>query len=242
MSTKPASQREHEAEGAATAETPHWNGHRQRLRARLFTSGSDALQDYELLELLLGAALPRRDVKPLAKTLLNEFKDVWTLINAPEPRLRGMGLSDASIGVLMTTGALALRAHKGQILERPLLSSWQRIVDYCQMALSHESKEQFRLLFLDRRNQLVHEQIMQRGTIDHTPVYPREIVQRALELGAGAIVLVHNHPSGDPTPSQADIDMTKMIEAACRPLDIVLHDHLIIGKGKTVSLRQMGKM
>ncbi len=221
-------------------ETPHWHGHRQRLRERLFQNGSNALQDYELLELLLGAALPRRDVKPLAKKLLNEFKDIWSLLHAPQQRLRKAGLSDSTTGLLLATGAIALRAQKEQVMERPLLASWQRIVDYCQMALAHESKEQFRLLFPDRRNQLIHDETMQRGTIDHTPVYPREIVQRALELGAGALVLVHNHPSGDPTPSQADIDMTKMIVAACQPLDIMVHDHLIVGKGRTISFKQMG--
>lgn len=220
--------------------TPHWHGHRQRLRERLFQNGSNALQDYELLELFLGAAMPRRDVKPIAKKLISEFKDIWVLLHASDQRLRKAGLSDSTIGVLMAAGAIALRAHKGQVMERPLLSSWQRIVDYCRMALAHETKEQFRLLFLDRRNQLVHDEIMQRGTIDHTPVYPREIVQRALELGAGALVLVHNHPSGDPTPSQADIDMTKLIVAACRPLDIVIHDHLIVGKDRTASFKQMG--
>lgn len=219
---------------------PHWTGHRERLRQRLFTSGAEALQDYELLELMLGTALPRRDVKPLAKDLLHEFKDLWALLHAPDNRLRDIGLGESAIGLLRATGAIALRAQRGQVLARPLLSSWQKIVDYCKMALAHESKEQFRLLFIDRRNQLIHEETVQKGTIDHTPVYPREVVQRALELGAGALVLVHNHPSGDPTPSQADIDMTKMIIAACQPLEITVHDHLIIGRGKVVSFRTLG--
>ncbi len=219
---------------------PHWHGHRERLRHRLFKNGHDALQDYELLELLLGTALPRRDVKPLAKELLREFKDLWSLLHATDTRLRDAGLGESAIGLLQATGAIALRAQRGQVLERPLLSSWQKIVDYCQMALAHETKEQFRLLFIDRRNQLLHDEVMQRGTIDHTPVYPREIVQRALELGAGALVLVHNHPSGDPTPSQADIDMTKLIVAACKPIEITVHDHLIIGRGKTTSFRSLG--
>lgn len=174
---------------------PHWTGHRERLRQRLFGSGPEALQDYELLELLLGTALPRRDVKPLAKELLIEFKDLWSLLHAPDQRLRDAGLGEGAIGLLRATGAIALRAQRGQVMERPLLSSWQKIVDYCRMAVGHELKEQFRLLFLDRRNQLLHDEVMQRGTIDHTPVYPREIVQRALELGAGSLVLVHNHPT-----------------------------------------------
>lgn len=224
----------------AAAEKPHWSGHRERLRQRLFTSGAEALQDYELLELLLGTALPRRDVKPLAKKLLHEFKDLWSLLHAPDQRLRDSGLGESAIGLLRATGAIALRAQRGQVLERPLLGSWQKIVDYCRMALAHESKEQFRLLFMDRRNQLLHDETMQRGTIDHTPVYPREIVQRALELGAGAVVLVHNHPSGDPTPSAADIDMTKRIVAACQAVEITVHDHLIIGRGKVTSFKQLG--
>lgn len=228
------------AKPAPETVTPHWHGHRARLRQRLFNSGADALQDYELLELLLGAALPRRDVKPLAKQLLHEFKDLWSLLHAPSQRLLDHGLGESTVGLLLATGAIALRAQRGQVLERPLLSSWQKIVDYCRMALAHEMKEQFRLLFLDRRNQLLHEEVMQRGTIDHTPVYPREIVQRALERGAGAVVLVHNHPSGDPTPSQADIEMTRLIVAACQPLDIAVHDHLIIGRDKTVSFRSLG--
>lgn len=225
---------------ADAAEKPHWSGHRERLRQRLFANGAEALQDYELLELLLGAALPRRDVKPLAKKLLHEFKDLWALLHAPDQRLRDSGLGESAIGLLRATGAIALRAQRGQVLERPLLGSWQKIVDYCRMALAHESKEQFRLLFMDRRNQLLHDETMQRGTIDHTPVYPREIVQRALELGAGAVVLVHNHPSGDPTPSAADIDMTKRIAAACQAVEITVHDHLIIGRGKVTSFKNLG--
>ncbi len=228
------------AEKPEDAPKPHWHGHRERLRQRLFTNGAEALQDYELLELMLGTALPRRDVKPLAKDLLREFKDLWSILHAPDQRLRALGLGESAIGLLRATGAIALRAQRSQVMDRPLLSSWQKIVDYCTMVLAHESKEQFRVLFLDRRNQLLHDEMMQRGTIDHTPVYPREIVQRALELGAGAVVLVHNHPSGDPTPSQADITMTKLIIAACKPLDITVHDHLIIGRGKTVSFKSLG--
>ncbi|MBI1273210.1 MAG: DNA repair protein RadC [Alphaproteobacteria bacterium] len=225
-----------------TAESPHWLGHRQRLRERLFGNGPDSLQDYELLELLLGAAIPRRDVKPLAKELLNEFKDLWHIVHAPAQRLRDAGLGDSAIGIIAVAGAIALRGQKQQLVNKPLLNSWQSIVDYCQAAMAHENKEQLRLLFLDRRNNLLDDEVHQRGTIDHTPVYPREIVQRALELGAGAIVLVHNHPSGDPTPSQADIDMTRAVIAACKPLDITVHDHLIIGHGKVVSFKTLGIM
>lgn len=219
---------------------PHYAGHRQRLRERLFHAGPEALQDYELLEVLLFAAIPRRDIKPLAKQLLDEFKDLWSLINAKPERLTAFGLSEAAVSLLLTTGAIALRAHKKTIIERPLLSKWQAIVDYCRAAMGHEPKEQFRLLFLDRKNHLLAEEIHQQGTIDHTPVYPREVVQRALEVGAGAVVLVHNHPSGDVTPSKADIDMTRSIMDACRPLGIAVHDHIIISRANVASFRALG--
>lgn len=219
---------------------PHYTGHRQRLRERLFQSGADALQDYELLEVLLFAAIPRRDVKPLAKQLLSEFKDLWSLVNAKPERLTAFGLSETAASLILATGAIALRAQKKTILEKPLLGNWQRIVDYCRAAMGHEAKEQFRLLFLDRKNHLLDEEVHQRGTIDHTPVYPREVVQRALEVGAGAIVLVHNHPSGDVSPSKADIDMTRSIVDACKPLGIAIHDHIIIGRKDVASFKSLG--
>ena len=219
---------------------PHYTGHRQRLRERLFQTGPGALQDYELLEMLLFAAIPRRDVKPLAKALRAEFEDLWSLLNAKPERLLSFGLSEPAAALLITTGAIILRAHKQSLLQKPVLSSWQRIVDYCRVAMGHEAKEQFRLLFLDRKNKLFHEEIHQHGTIDHTPVYPREVVQRALELGAGALVLVHNHPSGDTTPSAADIEMTRAIDVACRPLGIVVHDHIIISRDSVASFKALG--
>lgn len=219
---------------------PHYAGHRQRLRQRLFQTGPDALQDYELLELLLYTAIPRRDVKPLAKALLTEFKDLWNLLNARAERLRAFGLGESATAVLLATGSIILRAHRQSLLRKPVLSNWQRIVDYCRAAMGHDNKEQFRLLFLDRKNQLFHEEVHQRGTIDHTPVYPREVVQRALEVGAGALVLAHNHPSGDLTPSIADIDMTRAIIDACRPLGIVVHDHIIVGRESVTSFKALG--
>ncbi|HUY68762.1 MAG TPA: DNA repair protein RadC [Alphaproteobacteria bacterium] len=223
-----------------TVSKPHYFGHRERLRERLFEGGAAALPDYELLELLLFAAIPRRDVKPIAKVLLAEFKDLWSLLNASHERLRAAGLSDAAIASLLATGAIALRAHKNAAVKGPLLNSWQRIVDYCRAAMGHETREQFRLLFFDRKNHLIAEEIHQRGTIDHTPVYPREVVQRALEVGAGALVLVHNHPSGDVQPSKDDIEMTRSIAEACRPLGIAIHDHLIIGAGTVASFKALG--
>ena len=221
-------------------EKPHYYGHRDRLRERLFTAGADALQDYELLELLLFAAIPRRDVKPLAKALLAEFKNLWSLLNAKPERLIAFGLSEVAAASIIVTGAAALRATKNAAIEGPLLNSWQRIVDYCRATLAHETKEQFRLLFLDRKNKLLAEEMHQHGTIDHTPVYPREVVQRALEVGAGALVLVHNHPSGDPKPSQDDIEMTNAIADACRPLGITIHDHIIIGRDDVASFKALG--
>jgi len=219
---------------------PHYLGHRQRLRERLLQAGSDALQDYELIELLLFAAIPRRDVKPLAKKLLAEFKNLWSLVNASPERLIQNGLSESAAATLIVTGAIALRAQKKAIVGGALLNNWQRIVDYCRMAMAHETIEQFRLLFLDRKNHLIGEEVQQRGTIDHTPVYPREVVKRALEIGAGAIVLAHNHPSGDPTPSKEDIAMTRAIIDACRPLGLTVHDHIIIGHSDVASFKSLG--
>ncbi|MDX2027354.1 MAG: DNA repair protein RadC [Alphaproteobacteria bacterium] len=225
---------------SAPDDKPHYHGHRERLRERLFAAGPDALQDYELLELLLFAAIPRRDVKPLAKQLLAEFKDLWSLLNAAPERLMAFGLSEAAAASLIATGAVALRAHKNAAVKGPLLNSWQRIVDYCRAALAHENTEQFRLLFLDRKNHLLAEEMHQHGTIDHTPVYPREVVKRALEVGAGALVLVHNHPSGDVQPSRDDIEMTRAIADACRPLGITIHDHIIIGGRDVASFKALG--
>ncbi len=222
------------------APEPHYSGHRGRLRERFFRNGGDSFQDYELLELLLFSAIPRRDVKPLAKDLLAKFGDLWGVINAKREALADFGLSDAAVAALMVTGAAALRAHRGAVMNKPLLNSWQRIVDYCRAAMSREAKEQFRLLFLDRRNRLIAEEVHQRGTIDHTPVYPREVVQRALEVGAGALVLVHNHPSGDVTPSKDDIEMTRAIVAACKTMDISVHDHMIIGRKDVASFKTLG--
>ena len=225
---------------SAEESEPHYHGHRQRLRERLLQSGADSLQDYELLEALLFAAIPRRDVKPLAKQLLAEFKGLWALINAPPERLLQFGLSESTVATLVVTGAIALRAQKKTIVGGALLNNWQRIVDYCRMAMAHETVEQFRLLFLDRKNHLIGEEVQQRGTIDHTPVYPREVVRRALELGAGALVLAHNHPSGDPTPSKDDIAMTRAIVDACRPLGLTIHDHIIIGHEQVASFKSLG--
>ena len=221
-------------------ETPHYFGHRERLRERFYGAGPDALSDYELLELALFAAIPRRDTKPLAKALLKTFGSFAEVIHAPEARLREVkGVKDASVNQLKLIAAAADRIAKGEIKRSVALSSWNEVIDYCRSSMAFADKEQFRLLFLDKRNQLISDEVQQIGTIDHTPVYPREVIKRALELSATALILVHNHPSGDPTPSQADIAMTKAIVDIAAPLGIAVHDHIIVGKNGHASLKGM---
>jgi DNA repair protein RadC len=220
------------------AETPHYHGHRERLRERFHSAGPDALSDYELLEMALYAAIPRRDTKPLAKLLLKKFGSFAEVIHAPEARLREVdGIKDASVNQLKLIAAAADRIAKGEIKRSVALSSWNDVIDYCRSSMAFADKEQFRLLFLDKRNQLIADEVQQVGTIDHTPVYPREVIKRALELSATALILVHNHPSGDPTPSQADIQMTKAIIGIATPLGISVHDHIIVGKNGHASLK-----
>lgn len=220
---------------------PHYYGHRERLRKRFREAGPDALPDYELIEMVLFRAMPRRDTKPLAKALLARFGTFAEAVNAPEELLREVpGIGDAAITELKLVRAAALRLMRGEVLERPVLSSWSQVLDYCRASMGFEAKEQFRILFLDKRNQIIADEVQQRGTVDHTPVYVREVVKRALELSATAIVLVHNHPSGDPTPSRADIEMTKQIVAAAKPLGVLIHDHIIVGKQGHASFRGLG--
>jgi DNA repair protein RadC len=221
-----------------SAETPHYLGHRERLRERFHGAGPDALSDYELLEMALFPALPRRDTKPLAKTLLKTFGSFAEVIHAPVARLREIdGIGDAAINQLKLIAAAASRIAKGQLKARTMLSSWNDVIDYCRTSMAFADKEQFRILFLDKRNQLISDEVQQVGTVDHTPVYPREVIKRALELSATAILLVHNHPSGDPTPSQADIHMTKAIIDIAGPLGIAVHDHIIVGKNGHASMK-----
>ena len=227
--------------GFKDAGRPHYLGHRERLRRRFRDAGADALPDYELLELLLFRALPRRDTKPLAKAIIARFGSFAEALNAPEERLREVpGLGEAALTELKLVRAASLRLLRGEILERPLLGSWAQVLDYCRASMGFEAKEQFRILFLDKRNQIIADEIQQEGTVDHTPVYVREVVKRALELSSTAIVLVHNHPSGDPTPSRADIEMTKQIVAAAQNLGITIHDHIIVGKHGHASFRGLG--
>jgi DNA repair protein RadC len=206
-------------------------GHRQRLKQRFLAGGAGAIPDYELLELILFGAIPRRDTKPLAKRLLERFGSFAEVINAPAERLKEVkGVGDAAILQLKLVRAGALRLMQGGIMQRAVLGSWSAVLDYCRAAMAFEVREQFRILFLDKKNRLIADEVQQQGTVDHTPVYIREVVKRALELSASAIILVHNHPSGDPTPSRADIDMTRQIVEAARPLGITIHDHVIVGR------------
>jgi len=222
---------------------PHYHGHRQRLRQRFMEGGPDALPDYELLELILFRAIPRRDTKPLAKELLAKFGCFAAVMNAAPGRLREVaGMGDAVIIELKLVRAASLRLLNREIMDRPVLSSWNQVMNYCEAAMSHSEIEQFRILFLDKRNRLIADEVQQEGTVDHTPVYVREIIKRALELSATALVLVHNHPSGDPTPSQADITMTKEIVDTAGKLGIVVHDHIIVGREGSGSLRAAGLM
>jgi DNA repair protein RadC len=217
---------------------PHYHGHRERLRARFREAGAEAVSDYELLELVLFRAIPQRDIKPLAKALIAKFGSFAEVVAAPAARLREVkGVGGSAITEIKIIHAAAGRLARGQVQKRPVLSSWSSVLDYCRTAMAFEDKEQFRLLFLDKRNQLIADEVQQTGTVDHTPVYPREVVTRALELSATAIILVHNHPSGDPTPSRADIQMTQSIIEVAKPLGIAIHDHIIVGKEGHASLK-----
>lgn len=220
------------------ADDPHYHGHRQRLRARFAEAGPDALADYELLELILFRAIPRRDVKPLAKALLKRFGSFPEVLGARPERLREIdGLGEAAIADLKVVEAAARRMGREQMRTRPIMSSFKDVIEYCRAAMAYCEREQFRVLFLDKRHGLIADEVQSVGTVDHTPVYPREIVRRALELSASALVLAHNHPSGDPTPSPADIRMTEEIVNISNMLGIVVHDHLIIGRHGHVSFK-----
>jgi DNA repair protein RadC len=215
-------------------------GHRKRLRDRFLKGGADALPDYELLELVLFRAIPRRDTKDLAKRLLARFGSFAEVVNAPDQRLKEVdGVGEAVIAEMRIVRAAALRLMRSEMVAQPLLSTWSQVLDYLRAAQGFEPREQFRILFLDKKNRLIADEVQGQGTVDHTPVYVREVVKRALELSATAIVLVHNHPSGDPTPSRADIDMTRLIVEAGRPLGVLVHDHIIVGRGGHASFRAL---
>lgn len=216
------------------------SGHRKRLRDRFLKAGADTLPDYELLELVLFRAIPRRDTKDLAKRLLARFGSFAEVVNASDQRLKEVkGVGEAVITEMRVIRAAAVRLMKSEAVATPLLSSWNQVLDYLRAVQGYEMREQFRILFLDKKNRLIADEVQGQGTVDHTPVYVREVVKRALELSASAIVLVHNHPSGDPTPSRADIDMTRLIVEAGRPLGVLVHDHIIVGRGGHTSFKAM---
>jgi DNA repair protein RadC len=226
---------------AKTPDKPDQAGHRGRLRARFVKGGGDALADYEMLELLLFQAQSRRDMKPLAKRLLNKFSSFSAVISAEPAALKEVeGVGEAVVVTLKTVQAAALRLSHEEIMDQPVLSSWDKLIAYCRASMGHQKNEHFRILFLNRQNVLIADEVQQSGTVDHTPVYPREVVKRALELSATAIIMVHNHPSGDSTPSQADIEMTRQVADAGAKLSIVLHDHLIMTKAGHSSFKEMG--
>ena len=215
--------------------------HRKRLRDRFMSGGSAAMPDYELLELVLFRSIPRQDVKPLARALMDTFGDFNRVLTAPEERLRQIkGVGDTVITDLKILEACAHRMARARVMQRHVISSWDALLDYCHTTMAHRETEQFRVFYLDRKNVLIADEEQAKGTVDHVPVYPREVAKRALELNASALIVVHNHPSGDPTPSQSDIDMTNRIQDACTALGLTLHDHLIIGKSTELSFRAQG--
>ncbi|QQS15190.1 MAG: DNA repair protein RadC [Rhodospirillales bacterium] len=226
--------------GAPSADRPHYWGHRQRVRQRARDSGVDGFQDYELLELLLFHSIERIDVKPLAKRLLERFGALGDVLSADLERLKDEGVDERTAIHFRAVREAGLRLARREVAERPVIGSWQKLLDYCHASLQHEKTERFHILFLDRKNVLIADETQQRGTVDHTPVYPREVVKRALELSASSIILVHNHPSGDPTPSRADIEMTKEVRTAAKALGIEVHDHLVIGRKSHASFKSLG--
>lgn len=225
--------------GLAEATRPHYHGHRERLRER-FLEAPEALPDYEILELLLAIAIPRQDLKPRAKELIERFGSLADLLSADYTSLaKTKGQGPSSTTMLKIVREAAVRLARAPILGRPVIATWEQLLDYCSAAMATLPIEQFRLLFLDRKNLLITDELQQEGTVDHTPLYPREVVKRALELNASAVIMVHNHPSGDPTPSRADIEMTRTVRDALKGVGILLHDHLVIGRGKHVSFKSM---
>ena len=224
-------------------ETPHYAGHRERLRDRFKKTGGAGLADYELLELLLFRVIPRRDVKPLAKDLLKRFDGLSGVMAAPVSRLMEVdGVSEATAIEFKILQAAFELAGREEASRKDVISSWTALLSYCKRALRHETHEQFRVLYLDRRNQLLADEVLNRGTVDHAPVYPREVARRALEVAASSVILVHNHPSGDPTPSKADVEMTKLVVNATAAIGVTVHDHLVIGSNFTASFKALGLM
>ena len=230
-----------DSDNAGAAEQPHYIGHRQRLRERFMADAGAAMPDYELLELILFSARPRGDMKPVAKNLIDRFGNFAEVISADPYALQQIdGIGESGVAALKIVQAAALRLSRQRILNRPVIASWRDLLDYCRAAMGFEKIEQFRVLFLDRKNLLIADEVLQKGTVDQTPVYPREVIRRALELHASALIMVHNHPSGDPTPSRADIEITQEVQTAAKALGIALHDHVIIGRDDHASFKALG--
>lgn len=226
---------------AKKKEIPHYHGHRDRLRQKFLENGPDSFADYELLELVLFMAIPMKDVKPLAKDLIARFGGLPEIMNAPVEELTKVeGIKENTAIALKSITALSHRAQKSELMKKPVLNSWTRLMDYCTSTMAHETREHFRIIFLNKKNEMIADEIQNSGTVDHTPAYPREIMKRALELGATALILIHNHPSGDPKPSQADIEMTNLIVRAAEPFGIVIHDHVIVSKNGYSSFKTLG--
>ncbi|MDA0663799.1 MAG: DNA repair protein RadC [Proteobacteria bacterium] len=224
-----------------SSQKPHYHGHRERLRQRFAETDGNGMPDYEILELLLALAIPRGDVKPVAKALMDRFGSLGDVLSAEsEALIQIKGIGDSAATALKVVRAAGLRLSRQQITKRDVIGSWDQLLAYCKAAMGYQKIEQLRILFLDRKNVLIADEVQQQGTVDHTPLYPREVVKRALELGASAIILVHNHPSGDPTPSRADIEMTRQVKDICEKLGIALHDHVIIGRGRHASFQGLG--
>jgi DNA repair protein RadC len=226
--------------GETEAPRPHYHGHRGRVRERVMKAGVEPLADYELLELLLFYSIERIDTKPMAKALLERFGTLGDVFAAEPAQLREFEIDQRTLVHFKAMREVGRRLAERKVKDMPVLTNWQQLIDYCHAALAHEKTEQFRILFLDRKNVLIADEVQQRGTIDHTPVYPREVVKRALALNAAALILVHNHPSGDPKPSRDDIEMTREIKAAAEALGITIHDHLVIGRKGHASFRSLG--
>lgn len=228
-------------QGEDSSPAPHYTGHRERLRDRFIRGGADSLQDYELLELILCLAIPRRDVKPLAKTLISHYGTLAAVFAAPIEQLaRHKGLTENSAAAIKTVAAAATHMIRADVMNRPILSSWERLMDYIYAAMANAGREELRLLFLNKKNEVIADEVQQTGTVDHTPAYPREIMKRALELGATAFIMVHNHPSGDPKPSKDDITLTAQVIDAAHLFNITVHDHLIVARKKIFSFRNEG--
>jgi DNA repair protein RadC len=225
---------------ATAKDEPHYLGHRDRLRARLLDAGTEALPDYELLEFLLYAARPQGDTKPVAKELIDRFGGIAAVLSAGREGLRDAGLKDPTIAALLAVREAAARMLKGEMRAQPVISNWQALLDYCTARMGFGPTEEFRLLFLDRKNMVMADERQQHGTVDQTPVYPREVAKRALELSASAVIMVHNHPSGDTAPSRADIEMTRAVREALKTVGVALHDHLVVGRGRHSSFKSLG--